>query len=200
MPTVVEVANWALRMIGEARIASLTDGSNQANVISDIYEQIRDDLLGTHSWNFAAARAELARDATAPAFGFTYRYALPADWIRTVSVHDNDAGIGTIDHKEEGLFIHASVENVFLRYVKRVTDANSMTAQFRRAWASALARDLCLPLTVSNTLYDRMEAQAKRDLARAKSSDSMAGFPDPRPRGSWANSRGGWRTRGVWPS
>lgn len=198
MPTVTEVINHALRMIGGQRITDVTDGSKNANAASDIYELVRDELLASHPWNFAGERVELARSATAPAFGFQYKYALPADWLRTISVHDNDAGVGTLYHKEEGGFIFADSENVYMRYVKRVTDANAMTADFRRAWSSALARDLAVPVANSNTLQEKMEKQATRDKARAQSTDALAGTPDARPLGSWVHRRFGARI--GWPS
>ena len=195
MPTVESVVNQALRDIGGSRIVSLTDGSKNANVASDIYEAIRDELLAGHPWNFATERVELARSATLPAIGFEYKYALPGDWLRSISVHDNDAGEGTLLHKEEGGYIFADAENVYLRYVKRVTDANSMTADFRRAWAAALSRDMAIPIANSGTLQERMDKMAKGFLLKAKSTDAIqGGTPDARPRGSWASVRGG-----SWP-
>jgi hypothetical protein len=191
VPTVVEVINVALRLIGASRIASLTDGSKNANVAADIYESTRDELLAGHPWNFATKRVELAREVTIPAFEFSYQYTLPADWIRTITPHDNDAGVGTLIYKEEDGKIKTSAERVFLRYVYRLTDANAMTADFRRAWSSALARDFALPIAQSGTLQDRFEKIAKNNLFKAKSTDAQAGTPDKRPRGSWVTSRGG---------
>lgn len=198
MPTATEVINQALRFLGSTRITSIGDQSKNANVASDIYEQVRDDLLASHPWNFASDRVELARDAAAPAYGFQYKFALPADWLRTVSVHNNDAGHGTLYNKEESGFVLADAERVWMRYVKRITDANAMTASFRRAWASALARDMALPLTNSNTLQASMEKQAMRDLLKARSIDAMQGTADQRPLGSWIAGRFG--SRMGWPS
>jgi len=197
MPAVTDIVNKSLRLIGASRITSLTDGSTNANAANDIYEETRDDLLRSHPWNFATKRAQLAQSATTPTFEFDYAYPLPSDWIRTVSVHDNDAAYGTIFYREElngtQRAILANSSSVYLRYVYRASDPNHMAADFRAALASALARDLSLILASSNTIYDSMSVRAARDLSRARSTDALGSTPELRPRGSWAISRGGNR-------
>src|SRR5687768_15522866 len=101
MPSDTDVVNVAMRLIGQSPIVSLSDGTANANTADDLYEAVRDDLLRSHPWNFATKRVQLARSATTPGFEFDYAYVLPADWLRTISVHDNDAGHGTILYRTE---------------------------------------------------------------------------------------------------
>lgn len=198
MPGDTDVVNVALRRIGASRITSLTDGSTNANVANDIYTEVRDELLRSHPWNFATKRVKLAQSATDPAFEFDHAYPLPSDWLRTVSVHDNDAGHGTILFRMELIgsqrAIVASADDVYLRYVSRVTDPNLMTPDFRKAFEFALSRDMSIPLASSNSLHDRMALLADRALNKARSNDALGASPELRPRGSWASSRGGWRS------
>ena len=157
MPSETDVCNVALRLVGAKTVTSLSDGSDNAGVLDDIYTETRDDLLSSHPWNFATKRVQLARISTAPAFEFDYAYALPSDWLRTVSVHDNDAGHGTVLYRAEQVAgqsaIVSSSDSIYLRYVSRVTDPNLMSSDFRRALALSLARDISIPLSVSNTMY-----------------------------------------------
>lgn len=194
MPSEVDIVNGALRLVGGGRITSLTDGSNNANVANDLYEELRDDLLRSHPWNFATKRQKLAQSVTAPAFEFDHAYPLPSDWLRTVSVHGNDAGTGRIMFRVEHVggqrAIVTSQDEVWLRYVARITDPNMMAVDFRRALQLALARDMAVPVAASNTLQDNLQRQAERMLARARSADGLGSFPERRPRGSWADSRG----------
>tara|TARA_B100000287_G_C20644690_1_gene784676 strand:- start:779 stop:1369 length:591 start_codon:yes stop_codon:yes gene_type:complete len=194
MPSETDIANVALRLVGGTRITSLTQATPNANAVNDIYEQVRDDML-EFPWNFATQRVELAQLSTTPAFGYDFAYALPADWLYTISVHDNDGGYGTIDYREEQVanqkVLSTDRTSVYLTYVKKETDPNLMPASFRLALASALARNLAIPLANSNVLEDQLAARAVKDLARAKSIDALSSFPEPRPRGSWANSRNG---------
>jgi hypothetical protein len=197
MASDTEIANVALRLIGATPITSLTDGSDTANVIDDIYSEIRDDLLSSHPWNFATKRVQLAESATTPSFEFDHAYVLPADWLRTISVHDNDAGHGTVLYRAEQVngqtVLVASSDALYLRYVARITDPNIMSADFRRAFALSIARDIAIPLASSNSMRDTYASEAGRVVARARSADAMGSFPELRPRGSWASSRGGYR-------
>lgn len=197
MPGETDVINVALRLVGAEPITSLTDGTPSANVADDLYEEVRDDLLRQNPWNFATKRRKLAQSATIPVFEFERAFPLPDDWIRTISVHDNDAGHGTVLYRHEQVgeqnVIMASSDEIWVRYVARVTDPNLMSSDFRRALAVALARDLSIALASSSTLQAQLASQADRALARARSVDAMGGFPELRPRGSWATSRRGRR-------
>ena len=92
MPSETDVANVALRLVGGTRITSFTQATPNANAINDIYSEIRDTLL-EFPWNFATQRVELAKLTATPSFKFDYAYALPSDWIYTISVHDNVGGV-----------------------------------------------------------------------------------------------------------
>jgi|TARA_R110000822_G_scaffold297415_1_gene420011 hypothetical protein len=192
MASETDIANVALRLVGGTRITSLTQGTPNANAVQDLYSIIRDELM-EFPWNFATKRVQLAKSTTAPSFGYDNAFSLPADWIFTISVHDNDASSGTMDYRHEQVgsqnVIVTDVESAYLVYTYQEQDPNIMTPAFRRALASALARDLAITVANSNVLEDQLGKRAIKDLARAKSLDAMGSFPEPRPRGSWANSR-----------
>ncbi len=197
MPGETDVANVALRLVGATPITSLGDGSASGNAVDDIYTEVRDDLLRSHNWNFATKRLKLAKSATLPTYEFDFAYPLPADWIKTTSVSNNDAGHGTVFYRMEIVdnqrSILASSDAIWIRYVYRLTDPNVMASDFRRALALSLARDLAVPLASSNSLKDSLSVQADRKIASARSTDALGQFPELRPRGSWASRRGGGR-------
>ena len=192
-----------MRLLKANRITSLTDGSNNANAANDVFEEIREDLLRAHNWNFATRRQKLAKKTNAPVSEFDNAYALPSDWLRTVGVHDNDASAGTVLWREEeqddvGVIL-SSADELWMRYVYRLTDPNRMAADFRTAFAYALA--LALP-GVSNLSAAReveLRKEDKKRLNRAKHSDATGSVPERRPLGSWVTSRGGWPSGRAWP-
>lgn len=196
-----DIVNAALTPLGGTPITSLTDGSPNANKAQKIYDNIRDGLLREANWKFAKRLVKLSRSGTAPAFGFDYAYVLPSDWIRTISAHDNDAGLGVIDYEQAEVngtdTICASVEDVYLKYIYRVTDPNRFSQGFRRAFEEALARDLAMSVANSNTLFTLHRDEAKTALRKAKSTDSMQQPLPQRPRGTWVTSRERWGT--IWP-
>lgn len=197
MPGETDVINAAARLVGAEPITSLIDGTKTANVANDIYDELRDHLLRCHPWDFAIKRVQLAQSSTEPAFEFDHAYPVPADWLRTISVHDNDAGHGTILYRMEQIAdqraIVTSSDQVYLRYVARVEDPNMMTSDFRRLLEVSLARDFAIPLAASNAMQEQYQQQAIRVMAQARSTDALGSFPELRPRGSWASSRGGSR-------
>lgn len=197
MTTDVGIANTALRRLKANTITSFTEGTKSANCVNDLYDSVRDELLRAHNWNFATKREKLAQSATAPAFGYDNAYSMPSDWIRTVSAHPDDSGIGTVEFKEENQddqnVILCDADDVYLRYISRVTDPNRMPADFVKAFARSLAEAMAMDLANSNTVRAECEKEAEILLRRAKSSDAMGSTPERRPSGSWATSRGGWR-------
>ncbi len=189
MATEVGICNSALSKIGAKRIASLTEGSKNANFCNEQYEKLRDDLLRAHVWNFAVKRQQLARLSEAPAFGFQFKYRLPSDWLRTVMVQDNADGAGAVEYRQEGATLHTNAAQVYLRYVRQLADPNEMTADFREVLATLIARELAIPIANSNTLFQLMDERYRTRFRRARSADSIEDFPDRMPAGSWATVR-----------
>jgi len=197
MASETSVANMGLRFIGQTAIVSRTDGSDNANIVNDIFDDVRDDLLRSHPWNFATKRIKLAQSSTLPVFEFDFAYPLPADWISTMSVHSNDAGHSTVLHRMELIgtqrAIVSSADQIYLRYVAQITDPNLWAADFRRCVSLAIGRDLAVAIASSNTLQDQLNKQLSKTMARARSADAIGASPELRQRGSWANARNGFR-------
>lgn len=189
MADITGICNGALAKIGAARITGLAEGSRNASLCAELYDKCRDDLLRAHSWNFAAARAKLARAAAAPAFGPAHAYVLPADWIRCVTAHGDEAGQTVLLYRIEGDRLLSDAEDVYLRYVRQVADANLMPADFREALACLLARELAVPIAQSNTLEEKLEARFRTRLRRARTTDGLEDHPEPLPLGAWAAVR-----------
>ncbi len=194
MVAVVDIVNVALRRIGSSRITDIVGDEAEAVVANDLFSEVLDDLLRQHAWNFATKREKLAQLTEVPTFEFDHGYTLPADWLRTVSVHPNDAGAGTMLYREEILddkrVILTSADDVYLRYIARVEDPNLWSADFRNAMSMTLARDMAIPLGNSNTMHASFDKLSRSAIARARSSDAMGSSPERMPRGSWVTRRG----------
>jgi hypothetical protein len=196
------LANRALRLLKATTITSLTDGTKNANVMNNIFALTREELIRSHTWNFATKLTTLSRSGTTPSFEFDYGYVLPSDWKRTLAVHDNDAGEGTIHYREaelagEGVIL-ASVETLYLKYIYDVTDPNRMPADFQTALVYALAVGAPGIGNISAQREAELVDRAAQKLRIAKSADAMGSRPESRPIGSWATVRGGWRANRDW--
>ena len=198
------IANVALRLLKANRIVALTDGSNNANAANDVFASVRDGLLRAHNWNFATKRQKLAKSATTPVSGFDNAFPLPSDWIRTVHVHSNDAEAGNPplyreEELDDGGVIVTDVDELWMRYIYRVTNPNRMAADFQAAFAHALA--VAIPGVSNSSAAELAElrTEARSLLNRAKHSDALGSSPERRPPGSWITSRGGSPSGHSWP-
>ncbi len=201
MASNTDIANVAMRLLKADRITSLTAGDKNANVANDVFAEVREDLLRAHPWNFASRFEKLAQLSTAPTFEFDNAYGLPDLWLRTITVHDNDAGAGTLVYREVEVAnvgaIATSVDEMWMRFVYSVTDPNRMAADFRMAFSYALALAMPGISNLSAAREERLEGRARSRLNRAKHSDAVGSMPEQRPPGSWITSRGG--LHGAWP-
>lgn len=190
MASKVGIVNRALRNIGALPIVSLTEGTKNANIANDLYDEVRLDLLRRHPWNFATARVKLGKLAAAPTYEFDNAFQLPADFVRIVEVHDNDDGAGGAVYRRQANTILSDVDEVWLTYIKNEEDPNTMSPGFRAALAAALAHEFAIALVQSNTLREQSREAAEATLRVARTADAQEDYPEPRVAGSWVSERG----------
>lgn len=190
MASETELCNEALQEIGVGvPIISLEQDDPAARACNRIYAKRRDGLLRSHIWNFAIERVKLGQLSSAPAFGFDNRYQLPSDWLRTISVFNNDAGVGTVEYRIERRTIHSNANELWLRYIRRVTDPNDFDLLFYEALVMRLAWALAQPIAQSNTL-EKLKRDAFRVIIRqARATDAIEDWPEEIPEGSWVTAR-----------
>lgn len=199
MATETSLVNIAL---GRAQIrarlnAIATDTSAEAKVARDCYDDIRDNLLRKYLWSFAKKRVELAEVAQAPAFAYDNAYGLPADYLRTISVHPADSEFAKIRYKIETvsvlgtdtLVLITNATQVFLKYVAKQESVALMDAMFRDVLAWDLAEHFALAIKESSSHAEYCTKQMRRSLAEARAANSIEDWPDDYPAGSWVNER-----------
>lgn len=96
-----------------------------------------------------------------PAFGWTYAYVLPADFIRALEINDSDedtAGAWTI----EGLRLLTNADQVNLVYVKRSNNVAQWDTLFQEALVLKLASKLATTLRGSAAQVPDLLAEYER--------------------------------------
>lgn len=198
MASVIQIANRALTKLGAARIISLGDDNKQSRAVLSCFDDLRDDELRSHRWSFAMRRTSLAADSEAPAFGFTYAYTLPADFMRLDLVNDefpavvmdNYIGVETNDYTIEGNKILANIAAPLkLRYIARIEDPNQMDVNFREALACRIAAEICEDLTQSNQKRELAWNEYKQAVNRAVRTNAIEKPPMMPPDDQWMISR-----------
>ncbi len=158
------IANMALARIGAKRIDNIgTDTSIEAVQSNLHYEPARDALLRSHTWGFAMARQSLSVDPTAPEFGFDYRFALPADCIRVVSLTDTDGS-----YSIQGRYLLCNETTAEVEYIARVTDVSQFDPMFTELLVLKLAMALVMPLAQDKGLRESLAQETRELEARAR--------------------------------
>lgn len=176
----VSIANGALSKIGAGQIVSFDDETAAARELTRRFDTIRDAELRRHVWSFAKARDSLAKLAEAPAFGFSYQYNLPADFLRLLSAGEFSPGLNLDEYRDsidredytiEGRRILTDYDSPLkIRYIRQVTDPTQFDPAFVEALSARLAYELAIPLADSGPRKEEAWAdykQALREAARA---------------------------------
>lgn len=181
MPSIVDICNKALDKLGHGPITSLDDGNKAANLCTRNWPLIRDQVLRDHPWNFAVKRTVLAPSSNTPAWGFTYQFPLPADFLRLLEVRD----LSTDDYQVEGRNILANDTALYIRYSYRAEDPNQYDSLFSDTAAVRLAYELCEALTQSNTKKQDLWQEYEDSLTRAKRADGQENPPQKFEEDDW---------------
>lgn len=173
------ICNRALALVGQGQKITSLDPTVDETVAADLcarfYFEVRDELIGSHAWDFALRRLALVEAAAKPTT-WLYAYVVPPDVLSIIGVMPPES---TDDHaitwrpgygiweSQYGLImsvgyamqsmaieqgaggtkvIYTNVQNAILRYVSRVVDTTRYSPNFRMALAHKLAAALAGPI------------------------------------------------------
>ena len=84
----VEICNIALTALGANNIMDLTENTEEARKCNVLFENLRDEMLEAHLWNFAIKRTgDLALSSTSPLWEFNNKFQLPTDCLRVLKTN-----------------------------------------------------------------------------------------------------------------
>lgn len=156
------IINSALRELNVERINALTDNCKQAEVMSDIYDITRLEMLEENPWNFCIQRAVLALNPTSPAFGYENAFVLPSDFIFAVE-EDSE-----YKFEIEGGLLLTDEEEIKLVYIADVQDTSKWSPVFIKAFYLELAVRACFPLGQDQSHKQLLVTLAEAALSKAR--------------------------------
>jgi len=192
MPTLgeyseVAICNMALASVGRgAQITSLDEASQAARACKLRYPYARDACLRAYDWNFAAKRAELAKNAAAPAFEYANAYDLPADCLIVRSVFDGESEKWVVEGRQ---ILTDMGDPIFIKYTSAVTDAVRFDPLFVDALAARIASDIAVQLSESVSRSQGLWQVYQAKLVEARRRDAQEGQPERLPSGDWLDAR-----------
>lgn len=205
--TQVEITNLALTRLGEGRVTAVPGTTEIGALVNVLWTPLLDAELRGHTWAFSVIRAEVTRDATAPAYGYAYRYALPTGFLRLLSMGDQEYPGGTYDvstmetsaYRIEGGYIVTddpghlktapATYAVWLRYVQTLADQTKWDASFIDAFSLRLAANLARRTGAEASVTQELQMQYREAVRVAAAAGAMQAPPEQVADSSWINSR-----------
>jgi hypothetical protein len=187
--SVVGLCNGGLRKLGASRITALSDNSKNARLCNDAFEDVRDQVLAAHPWNFATDRVELGLLASTPLYGFSYQFQLPQDCLRVLQTEDNEGDVSQ-EFKVEGRVLLTNATSCKILYIKRIEDPSQYSPLFVEVFEFRLAAELSYAITQSSTVQQTMFAAYAGALKQARHGNAVEGVHQKvQDDGSWITVR-----------
>ena len=173
--TALALCSRALLRLGAQPIASLTEGTAEAEVAANLYPGVRDAVVSAHPWSFASGQATLPRLVATPVADFAHAFQLPNGFLRALSAGTEGCGRG-ITYRINEDRLHADAAQVTLSYIFR-PDESAFPPFFAACLVARLAAEFCLPLTESASRAEILFRLAEQDLRTARQIDSQQDTP-----------------------
>ena len=186
--------NDALTHLGERRLVSLTENREPRRKLDAVYAFVLDECLQSGYWKHARRTIKMTNASVVPAFGYSYAYDLPVDFLQIYLVSQSPDGSPPLnDWIIETGYLRANFETLHMTYI---SNSNGFGASFDH-WSPLFARwvGMCLAeriafsISQDERLADRLEKRAMRYKRSALSRDAASAPPRSQPVGSWVTSR-----------
>lgn len=187
--SVVSICNKALQALGAARITSLAEDSSNARNCNLCYEDIRDEELRAHVWNFAKKRATLAADATEPDFDYLYAFPLPTDCLRLLPPARRGLDWRIENHQGRPAILTNDGNSLEINYIARITDPTVFDPLFVKALAMSMASHMCEDITQSNSKKAEAKMERRDALRDARRTNAMENISEEPAEDPWLTAR-----------
>ena len=173
MYTKGDIFNLALDRIGSTvEVRSSGDDTVEARVCEREFTPALSRVLNLYPWTCCRKRAALPRLAEAPAFGWTYAYKLPVDYIQLVSVEEGEK------YQIEGNAILTNAQSCRIVYVTGSVLVENLAAHVSDLLVLELAKRIVSPLTTSGTqrIQQMLQEMWQDAYPAAMAPETQSGF------------------------
>lgn len=194
----LSVYNGALRLLGERTLASLTENREPRRLLDSVWynNEAMKFCLEAGLWNFAMRAVQLPyTPSVTPAFGYTYAFEKPEDFVRTASFcSDEFFREAILDYLDLPSYWYANSDTVYVKYVSADTDTgfdmSLWPPSFTKFVESYVANEIAPTLVQDAAKKELLERELKDALRVAKSRDAMEEATKPRVFDSaWSSAR-----------
>lgn len=183
-----DIINKALTLVGANPVVSIDDDTNNARILSRVYESALRSILSECKWNFATVRVLLSVSTDTLDWydtGEGVIYIKPTDVVRIFGVSSPSAR-----WREEGDYIVSDTSGLGIRYVKFLDTPSKYTADFITAFVDKLCSEIAYALVNSQSLGERYKQLYESvSLPKAMSSNSQGGIQQTLKDDAWELSK-----------
>ena len=190
--TKLSLYNGALRILGERKLASLTEDRLPRRLLDDAWDDgAVDYCLGQGQWAFAT-RTQLLDASTSiePEFGPAYAFEMPSDWISTIAVcSDSYFRSALVGYEGETRIIYSDFSQIYVKFVSNDStfggDYSLWSRSFTNYVETYLASQICMTLKQKEFEENKLEMArrvAMNNTMREKAAKVL-------PLGNWNSSR-----------
>ena len=185
--------NGALFLLGERKLASLTENREPRRVLDDVWAGgAVNYCLEQGLWNFATRSAMIDYDPSyTPPFGYRYRFTKPEDYVRTAAVCTDEYFESPLTrYSDEGGAWYADIQTLFVQFVSKADNYGNDLSLWPDTFTQYVESYLAFKaVKIAPGKLDEVKKEMKRRLIDARSKDAMnqpAKFP---PTGGWTRAR-----------
>ena len=203
----LKLYNGALVLLGETRLASLSESREPRHILDNIWDNgLVDRCLEEGLWNFATRTREISYNPSISSdFGFQYAFDKASDFIRTVQVSSDEHFVNSLvghQYHDEGEYLWCDLQTIYWRYVSNDSEFGGDLSLWPESFTNFVEHYLAhraAPL-IGHKQLDLENGREWPSLTRARrnarSKDAMGQGTSFPPTGSYVRSRlGGSRRR-----
>ena len=168
----LDICSRSLILIGAEPISSFDDGSTEALVCVNLYEDLVRTSLTNTRWRFATNQQVLNRLTNEPTGRYDQAYQLPTDSIMVHALTVNDNNIDYQLYGDKAFANTSTADVVIAAYTFRVS-ATHFPSYFTIAVTFSLAVVLATSIARDASLAQLMTVRADGAMAKARSLDSQ---------------------------
>lgn len=183
-----DILNKALTLVGASPVINIDDETNNARILSRVYEIALRSILSECKWNFATKRANLSILTDTLDWydtSETIVYQKPNDMIRIYGT----SSIGA-QWREEGDYIISDTGDLGLRYVYFLDTPSKYPGYFIDAFVDKLSSDIAYAIVNSQSLGEKFyKLYEGVSLPKATAANSQTGIQQTLQDDSWELSK-----------
>ena len=168
----LDICSRSLILIGAEPISSFDDGSTEALVCVNLYEDLVRTSLTNTRWRFATNQQVLNRLTNEPTGRYDQAYQLPTDSIMVHALTVNDNNIDYQLYGDKAFANTSTADVVIADYTFRVSEIH-FPSYFTIAVTFSLAVVLATSIARDASLAQLMTVRADGVMAKARSLDSQ---------------------------